>query len=705
MRLRTRLLAAVVGLLLAGPVATSAQEPEAPPGGPSVRVRAQYLRYDRARSVVYARGHVVVEYEDLTLRADEALLELEPLEVAARGNVVLETLGQVVTADQLTYNLRTRFGSLETAETRWRDPLVQDPIHIRAQRMEGNPEQRVCFSQAEVTTCDLDDPGAPYKLAAREIDFIPQDRVVMRDVSLYLFGAKVLTLPFFVLFLREPRQSRILPVVGYSEEEGFFVKVTTTYVLSDEHLGFLYTDWMERIGFGGGFQHLWRYDRGQGDYFLYLLQDRRLPGHDLRVRLQHRHDFGGGLAAGVFFDQFSRYAADGTVTSSLYTSLDGVYRDPLQSANLFASYSRSDNPGGFWSSFLSGLVAYDRRLSPELGGRLQVPFTASSTVDYTDLEAVPRIDLNFVGQGYTLQLVAEQRVDLEGDAYTGDVWFGVSRLPEVLYTGFPQPLRLGDVNLSLQLLGGLGYFVESVFGATGPETVPAVRLDAQAVLSGVHALAPRLSADLRLAARASYYTTGDFRGILTSTFGLTHQWTDALSARLVHNYKDNLGRTPFQFDRDDSRLHNAQLQLTYRSGLVGAELTGGYDFLAAVPSPVTLRVSWLPLPGWELNFGTSLDLTSGQVSSVEAQARARLSEQWEVVYRGVYTPAAGSVFHDTVQVVYYQDCWAAAATYRGTGQVVWLEAWLTAFPQAVGAIGLGQTGILFPQPLLPSPSR
>ncbi|MFN3286352.1 MAG: hypothetical protein ACK45F_08740, partial [bacterium] len=139
-----------------------------------VRVRADYLRYDRSRRVVYLRGRVVVQYRDTTLRAEEVLLELDPLLAVARERVVLETDGQVVTAGQLVYSFRTGFGSMEAAETRWRDPLVQDPIHLRARRMEGNPEQRMCFQDAEVTTCDLDDPGAPYKLAAREIEFIPQ---------------------------------------------------------------------------------------------------------------------------------------------------------------------------------------------------------------------------------------------------------------------------------------------------------------------------------------------------------------------------------------------------------------------------------------------------------------------------------------------------------------------------------------------------
>jgi hypothetical protein len=90
---------------------------------------------------------------------------------------------------------------------------------------------------------------------------------------------------------------------------------------------------------------------------------------------------------------------------------------------------------------------------------------------------------------------------------------------------------------------------------------------------------------------------------------------------------------------------------------------------------------------------------------VEAQVRARLSDQWEVVYAGRYTAATGQVFHDTIQLNYSQQCWAASATYRGADQAVWLEAWLTAFPQAVGAVGLGQTGLLFPQPLLPTPTR
>lgn len=698
MRLRSGLLAVLTALALVTPASPQDE-------GVPVRVRADYLRYDRARQVVYGLGNVVVDYQDLTLRAEEVLLELEPLEVVARGKVVLESAGQVVTAQHLTYNLRTRLGSLEAAETRWRDPLVRDPIHIRAGRMEGNPEQRMCFSNAEVTTCDLDDPGAPYKLAAREMELIPQDRVVMRDVSLYLFGAKVLTLPFFILFLREPRQTRILPLVGYSEEEGFFVKVTTTYFLSEEHLGFVYTDWMERIGFGGGLEHLWRYSRGQGDYFVYALQNRKVSGTDLRLRLQHRHDFGGGLAVGAFYDEFRRQLGDGSLTRSLYTSLDAVYLDPVQSGTLFAAYTRNDTPQGFAGDSLNGLLQYNRTLLPGLTGRLQVPMSQRGGVGFTDLEATPRVDLSYTGPGYTLQLVAEQRLDLEGEAYTGDLIPSVSRLPELVYTGFPQPLRLGSVNLSLQLQGSTGYYVETVPVPPTTSSLSAGRLDMQAVLSGTHALSPQTSASLQLSLRASYYTTGNLRALVFVNLGLSQQLSPRFTGRLTYNYKDGAGDTPFQFDRDPTRINTLQAQLTYQDPALTAEAAVPYNFIRALPDPVVLRVQWLPLPGWTLAAAAQYDLTQGSLATVEAQVRARLSDQWEVVYAGRYTAATGQVFHDTIQLNYSQQCWAASATYRGADQAVWLEAWLTAFPQAVGAVGLGQTGLLFPQPLLPTPTR
>ena len=699
-----RLGAAVASVLvfLWGLRAPSAAQEELP-----IRVRADFLRVDRARNQAYARGNVVITSGDVTVEADEVFLDLEARELVARGRVVLREAGQTVTADQLTYNFRTRFGSLDRAETRWLDPRALEPIQLRARRLEGNVQQRVCLLDAELTTCDLVDPTTPYKLAAEEIEFVPQDKIVLRNASLFLFGRRVLTLPFFVLFLREPRQQRILPVVGWNEVEGWFVKTSATYFVNDQHYGFVYLDWMERVGAGAGVEHIWRYDRGEGDYFVYGLGNRQTGGADVRLRLAHRHDFGGGFGVGVFSDLFRRQAADGSVTQNLYTSADLLFRDLEQTGNLFATYARSEG-GVLQSESLSARALYERSLGPQLRGRLDVPYFQNVFAAGADLEATPRLDLSYFGPGFTLQLVAEHRFDLDGEGFPDDRFYSLSRLPEVVAAGFAQPLRWGEATLLVQWTAGVGYFAErNVLRPDGSlGEVAALRLDLQGLVSGAWAAGPATTLDGRLSLRGSYYTSGDLRGVATLSVNANHRFSDAWSGRLSYNFQEQAGTTPFLFDRELTQIHNVLFGLTYRTGFFGAELAGGFNFRTGLPDLLTLRVDWLPFPDWLVTAAASADPVLGQLQSAELSVRARLSAQWEVGYRAAYFPPGGVVVHDEVRVTYYDGCWAASATYYGARQEFWMEVWLTAFPNYRGAVGVGQTGVLFQQPYLPpSPVR
>jgi lipopolysaccharide export system protein LptA len=691
-------LAALLAVVLLTPVA-AAQE-EVP-----VRVRARYLRVDRARQVAYARGDVVVTYQELVLRADEVTLHLEELELAASGNVVLEEAGQRVTARHLTYNLRTGFGSLDGAETRYLSPRLRDPVHLRADHLAGNLNQRVEAHGCQLTTCDLDDPGVPYKLEAEQAELVPQDKLVLRRASLYLFGRKVLTLPYFVVFLREPRQQRIVPVVGWNETEGWFVKTSTTYFLSDDHYGFLYLDWMERIGTGGGVEHIWKYGAGEGDYFLYVLGNRPVSGQDYRVRLVHRHDFGGGLAAGLFFDLFRRDSPTSPQTN-VYGTLDALYRDPEQVANLFVLYSASDAPQAY-SDSLQARLGYDRQLGPTSRVRVDLRFTQTLAVPARDLELTPRVDYTAFWGGGSLQATLEHRLDLDGGAYPLDRPFSVSRLPELTYTLAAQTLRLGSVNATYQLVGGLGLFGEQNAPLPTGDLVDrwGARADLQSLLTAFYSISPETSTDLRLSVRGSYYSTGQLRLIVSGGWNFQHRWSPSFQSRLSYAYYDRAGDTPFVFDQDLTRFNLVRLATTYQSPSLTAELAVGYNFVASLPDLVTLRAQWTPSPGWTVDLAAGYDPNAGQLTTAEAQLRAVLSDQWELLYRGLYSPSGGLV-HDRVQLTYLQYCWAARLSYLASRQEVWLEAWLTALPQYTGAVGVGQTGVLFQQPFLPpSPVR
>src|SRR4030066_2347283 len=83
---------------------------------------------------------------------------------------------------------------------------------------------------------------------AAEIGIIVGDKIVGRRVSVWLGDRRLFTLPWFIIFLQERRESRLVPVGGYSDAEGWFLKTAYTYYLNPSHYGLLHAAWMERLG-------------------------------------------------------------------------------------------------------------------------------------------------------------------------------------------------------------------------------------------------------------------------------------------------------------------------------------------------------------------------------------------------------------------------------------------------------------------------
>ncbi|MER3460746.1 MAG: hypothetical protein C4303_06385, partial [candidate division GAL15 bacterium] len=212
-------------------------------------------------------------------------------------------------------------------------------------------------------------------------------------------------------------------------------------------------------------------------------------------------------------------------------------QDTLDTATVFSAYASGSRPDLYTDS-LQVRASYDRLLDPFSRLRVELPFTQTLAGKARDLELTPRVDLVRFGPGYSLQLTAEHRLDLDGEAYPFDTYYSLSRLPEVTYTLLGQALQLGSVGVSTQVTAGLGVFGErNVFtGGPGPEDLWAVRLDLQALAFAAHALDLRTTADARLAARLIYYTTGQLRLVAASTLGLQYQWSPEFFSRLSHTY-------------------------------------------------------------------------------------------------------------------------------------------------------------------------
>ncbi len=656
-----------------------------------VRIRAETFRYDRRTRVLVATGNVILTFEEVTIHADALVANLESGEVTAEGRVRLRVGPQEASAELLTYNLRTRLGVLQQARTEVRSPLVLGRVHLRAQRLEGVLDRTVSIREGFVTTCDPDDPLV--HLTADEIAVFLNDKVVGRRVSLWVAGRRILTLPSFIIFLRERQESRLFPVVGYSPAEGWFVKTRYSYFLNDQHWGFLLGDYMERLGTGLGVDHFYRLagERGQGNALLYRLANRQLEETDWRAILTHRQELSSALRLGLFADYSLRAPPAGPAASDLYLAADLSYRTARASTFLFSTLS-STSLGPAYS--FTGHLVHSQTISPGLSGDAIVRFSRTAGSLGIDDELVPRLVLRHFRPGFSATLVAETTWDLDGEAFPGDQRYVLERLPELTFA--LSPFRLGQSPLVLQVEGGLGRFREHTIAPLG--VTDASRADALLTLSGPVTLAGG-TLQLRAFGRGSWYTNGEGRLFTGGRADYVRPLTPLLEFRTAYSTQAVTGRSPFLFDQISGAFSFAEASLTYRTPGLFARASLTYDALAQRFGSLTAQAVAIPRPGWTVALAASYSPTFGRLDRVEASLDLRLSPQWHVRYLGFYDASTNQVVHDRLSVTrVFCDCLAVGLTYLGARQEIWLEAWLTAIPWGRGRIGLGQTGLLFDQP-------
>lgn len=659
-----------------------------------VTLRAKTFQYNRTTKILTASGDVVVTYQDVAIRADRLRADLSTNEVHAEGNVVIEVGGRKVRGAAVDYNLTSRRGRISQAAADYTGPMVLGAVHLRAEVVEGVLGGTTRARMASCTTCESPSPVA--YLIAREFTVYPNDKIVGRQVSVWIGGRRILTWPYFVIFIREPRASRLLPVVGYSQYEGYYVKTFYSYSINENHYGYLRLDLMEKLGTGIGVEHTYRLQGGNGNLFLYRLDNRQIGGVDSRIVLNHQQQLG-DVSAHLYTDFLSRTSPLAPSTD-WYTAMDLYYRGPVSSTTLYQTYARSDF-FGFSSTSYSNRVIHTQQLTPALSAEVVADFSRVSGALGTNDELFPRLTLYYRGAGYTASLVAEGRIDPDGDAFLGDVVFTTERLPEL--TVALDPRLVPGTRLFYQLQASLGRYREMQF--TG--TVDAIRSDVSATISGPLLLSDRGYLALRAQVRGSYYSTGDARAFLSSRVDYTRTFSDDWQAQVGVTYQDQAGRTPFTFDQTFGRVATSDVTLTYRRPNLLATLQGGYDGVAGRPIPVVARAQFSPRQGWSIATALSYDPALGGLSRAEIAFDIQLSPLWQVVYYGFYDGTTGHAYTDRLTITRtWQDCLATALTYRGFTQEVWLEAWLTALPWARGRVGIGPQGtVLVDQPWLGQP--
>lgn len=203
-------------LFFLSPVPAAAQQPAAPPPGTDI-VEILADSQQKAGDSYLLRGNVEIRYRGMTLTADEATYNEKTRIAEARGHVVLERDDDRVEAEEARYDLSSGEGTfLKVRGTagvpprRTNDYLVTtNPLYFEGERVERREDGSYVVHKGWVTNCQ---PGRPkWRLRAARARIRPGKDVRLRRSTFSLRRVPILYFPFAAVSIAdEPRQSGFL---------------------------------------------------------------------------------------------------------------------------------------------------------------------------------------------------------------------------------------------------------------------------------------------------------------------------------------------------------------------------------------------------------------------------------------------------------------------------------------------------------------
>jgi len=240
-----------------------------------IKIKANYLEIDFARSTVLARGVL------------DSLGKL-------RGTPVFTEAGQTFDAEEMSYNFETRKGLIKKVITK------DGEGYLHGTKIKKMPDERINISQGKYTTCDLPHPHFEFRYSKAQV--IPNNKIVTGPAYLVIEGV---ALPLFIPFGLFPNKSGqrsgiIIPSFGESANRGFFLERGGYYWGINDYMDFTITGDIYSSG-SWAVRPTFRYNKkykfsGNFDfsYAKNILGDRDAPDVDIRkdfsIRWSHSQD-------------------------------------------------------------------------------------------------------------------------------------------------------------------------------------------------------------------------------------------------------------------------------------------------------------------------------------------------------------------------------------------------------------------------------
>ncbi len=654
-----------------------------------ISLKAESITYEKVEGedIIVAREGVELKYNNTEIKSQELKINLNKNLFWASGEVFLKQEETETYCEEVTYNWKTEKIILIRLKGELTGEGIKGKIYFTGEKMENFPET-VEITGGTFTTCDLAEPH--YHLEAKELIIYPKDKIIARHISWYEGNLKIITLPYFIIFLDRKTQQPILPKIGQNSADGWYIKTNFNYYITEKSYGIIYADWLQKKGLGLGFTHTLEIggdnNPGETSLYLYQIKNKDTDKISLNGELKYQQEFKGqDLTTQMILNYSGVRNPNGTLASNTLNSqftLDKAgenYTFQLSGKYKFSGKDL-DNLG------INGNIKakYDYTISDQLNSILTLYFTQNhpSTQEFADLELTPEWELKFQGEGYKVNVVAKKRFDLDEDDYTGEnVSKIIDRLPE--FTFIKSSALLGETKISYDINTSVAHFYEYSSDEDN------WRGEFIFNLKRPFKFGDNISITPAGIFRQDVYLTGEARYLVGGKIEVKTTYNPYLSATLNYSYNKTEGPTPFKFDYIDPLTHFIKGTLAFTpTEKIDLNLSTNYDFVAESFASLVAKLAYKPKEDWKMNFNTSYNLNTSEWSKeINTTLDLKLSDNWKVNYKGIIDLEDWEVRNSVIGITRDLHCREIRFNYKQATQSFWLEFYIKAFPTEKITIG------------------
>ena len=242
---------------------------------------ADNIEYLKAEKVVIGTGNVkvVVEDENVVLTADKVTIDLYQKMAYAEGNAALKQQDRILKGNNITFDFLTKQGFVDSAKV-----FVQ-PWSIYGKNIEKDPEDNVFINNGYMSTCPLDEPH--WRITAKKMEIYPGDKIVARNVVVYIGSVPIFYWPKFSDSLKD-RRGNISLVPGRTSDWGEYIFSGYRYEFKDNVKGEFKLDYRKKKGWAYGWDQRYQTNDSAGIFRVYYLDEHDKGVDPTTSRARHR---------------------------------------------------------------------------------------------------------------------------------------------------------------------------------------------------------------------------------------------------------------------------------------------------------------------------------------------------------------------------------------------------------------------------------